>query len=197
MAYQMMKNQNFGIEIEMTGLSRREVANVIANHFGTQAGSPDFTCYETIKIMDNKNRYWKVERDSSIRPVPYGADQNKVEVVSPILQYEDIETLQEIIREIKAAGASVNESCGIHVHVDGANHTMESLRRLVNLFVGRQDLIYEALNIGDRADRWCKKMNPDLLHEMKKNKVNSKDHFERIWYSNKNEGGCVRCIGHI
>ena len=40
-----------------------------------------------------------------------------------------------------------NSSCGIHVHVDGANHTPESLCRLLNFATGRQDLFYEALQI--------------------------------------------------
>ncbi|MDH7567952.1 MAG: amidoligase family protein, partial [Clostridiales bacterium] len=32
-----MKNQTFGIEIELTGLTREEAANAAAAHFGTRA----------------------------------------------------------------------------------------------------------------------------------------------------------------
>lgn len=32
-----MRSQNFGIEIEMTGLTRSAAARIIAGHFGTQA----------------------------------------------------------------------------------------------------------------------------------------------------------------
>ena len=195
--YGMMKTQMFGVEVEMTGLTRAAVADIIADFFGTSASEPSYDCYHTRKIYDHKSRVWKVMRDGSIiAEVNDGSeeytmtlDKYKVEIVTPPLKYEDIEILQEIIRKIRAAGGKVNSSCGIHVHVDGANHTMESLRRLVNLFVGRQDLIYEALNIGERENRWCQKMNPELLKEMKKQKVNSYDRFEKIWYSNKNEGG--------
>lgn len=195
MAYAMMKEQKFGVEVEMTGLARAAVADIIADYFGTSVSLPSYDCYHTRKITDRNGRIWKVMRDSSISSerttydYRFGMDEYKVEMVTPPLNYADIEDLQEIIRKIRHAGGKVNSSCGIHVHVDGANHTMESLRRLVNLFVGRQDLIYEALNIGDRANRWCRKMNPELLKEMKKNKVNTKDHMEQIWYSNKNEGG--------
>ena len=36
----------------------------------------------------------------------------------------------------------------------------------MNFAIGRQDLFYEALEIGDRANRWCKKMNSTLLKAM-------------------------------
>lgn len=52
----------------------------------------------------------------------------------------------------------------------------------------RQDLIYEALEIGNRADRWCHKLNSALLAEMKKDKNLSKEKAERIWYSSANDG---------
>lgn len=43
------------------------------------------------------------------------------EIVSPVLGYDDIELLQQIVRAVRAAGARVDETCGIHVHV-GAHH---------------------------------------------------------------------------
>lgn len=54
----------------------------------------------------------------------------------------------------------------------------------------RQDLIYEALEIGNRADRWCHKLNCALLIEMKKDKNLSKEKAEQIWYSSANDGYC-------
>ncbi|HBP20477.1 MAG TPA: amidoligase, partial [Planctomycetes bacterium] len=55
----------------------------------------------------------------------------QAEVVSPILRYEDIETLQEVIRAVRRAGARVDTSCGIHVHVDAARFDAKALRNLV------------------------------------------------------------------
>lgn len=53
----------------MTGISRKKAADVLAEVFGTIAGEPDSTCYHTRIIKDQKNRKWKVMRDSSITPV--------------------------------------------------------------------------------------------------------------------------------
>ena len=110
------------------------------------------------------------------------------EIVSPILQYEDIEDLQNIVRELVKEGAMANTSCGIHVHVDGSNHTPESLTRLLNFATGRQDLFYEALQIGARENRWCHKISPELLKAMKAGGKESKEAAERIWYSSANDG---------
>lgn len=188
-----MKNQNFGIEIELTGITRQQAAAVIANYFGTQSRYAG-TYYQTYTAPDRKGRSWKAMSDGSIRCQrkvngrTVNADGNySCEVVSPILQYEDLEDLQNIVRALREAGAIANSSCGIHVHVDGAGHTPYSLTRLINFAIGRQDLFYEALQIGDRANRWCQKMSIDLLNAMKKAE-HTRSGMENIWYSAANDG---------
>ena len=61
-----MKNQTFGIEIEMNGILRIKAAAVIAAHFGTTESRPDGTCYHTQTIRMPDGRVWKVMRDSSM-----------------------------------------------------------------------------------------------------------------------------------
>lgn len=191
----MLKNQLFGVEVEMTGITREKAAQVAAEVLGTTPGHPDHSCYQTRIIKDMAARKWKVMRDSSIKPIrnDNGAgplDEYRVEFVTPPLNYEDIELLQAIIRKFKENGAKSHTSCGIHIHVDGANHSAKSLRRLINFMTSRQDLIYEALEIGNRADHWCHKLNSALLDEMKKDKDISKEKAEQIWYSSANDGYC-------
>lgn len=188
----MIKKQKYGVEVEMTGITRAKAASIIAEVFGTRASSADESCYRSINIKDQSSRIWKVMRDSSINPVRNDGtneymDEYRIEMVTPPLKYEDIEILQNIIRKLREAGAKANSSCGIHIHVDGANHTPKSLKKLINFMVDRQDLIYEALNIGARGDSWCKKLNPQLLVEMKKDKNLSKSSAENIWYSRAND----------
>ncbi len=192
--YDMMKKQNFGVEIELTGITREQAANVIATYFGTQTRYLG-TYYNTYGATDRKGRTWKAMLDGSInteRKTSHGKvaanREYSCEVVTPILQYEDMEDLQNVIRALREAGAIANSSCGIHVHVDGANHTPESLTRLMNFAIGRQDLFYEALEIGDRANHWCKKMNSALLKAMKNDQEKTVSSLERIWYSTANDG---------
>ena len=61
-----MKEQTFGIELEMNGILRTKAAKVIAEHFGTTPSMPDHTCYHTQTVRMPDGRVWKVMRDASI-----------------------------------------------------------------------------------------------------------------------------------
>ena len=190
-----IQTQNFGVEIELTGITRQAAAQTIADYFGTIGTRFMGTVYKTYEAIDSKGRRWKCMRDASITTqrrvnghVMNADDEYSCEVVTPILQYEDIPDLQAIVRALVKKGAMANTSCGIHVHVDGANHTPESLSRLLNFATGRQDLFYEALQIGDRADHWCHKISPALFKAMKKQGRSSRTAAEEIWYSAVNDG---------
>lgn len=115
-----IQGQDFGIEIEMTGITRGRAAEVIAEYFGT-AREYEGTYYDVYFAKDTSGRKWKVMSDASIdcqrreRRRKVSADRSySVELVSPICQYADIETVQELIRKLREAGAFVNSSCGIH-----------------------------------------------------------------------------------
>lgn len=181
----LLKEQNFGVEIELVKITREKAAAIIACYFGTEAwnAARQFG-YRAWAAEDRKGRTWKCVSDASLNDRNGGC-----EVVTPILQYEDIEDLQKIVRLLRENGAKADSSCGIHVHVDASRHTVDSLQRLMNFAVGRQDLFYEALNISSyRSGRFCKKMNKNLLTAMKHDNVRTKDSVERIWYSSLNDG---------
>ena len=181
-----MRNQNFGIEIEMTGITRNKAAKVIAKHFNTTAlhvgGS-----YDAYTIRDNDDRQWKIVSDASIRcrarnDTPAG-DLYSVEFVSPICNYSDIESIQEIVRKLRAEGAKVNNSCGIHVHIDAANHTPKTLRNIVNIVASKEDILYKALDIEVARERYCKKANAKFLDDLNQQRPTSMSGVEALWYN--------------
>lgn len=53
-----------------------------------------------------------------------GCDAEKCELVTPILKYENIETLQELIRRLRKAGAKSDytRGCGVHIHAQRDTH---------------------------------------------------------------------------
>lgn len=191
---ELLKKQNYGVEVEFTGISRKMAADAVAEIIGTTASRPDHTCYQTRTIQDSQGRKWKVMRDSSINPIrkvgTENTDEYRVEFVTPVLKYEDLDTLQAIIRKFREIGGVPHASCGIHIHVDGANHTATSLRRLVNFMYSRQEIIYDALAVGSRKNRWCLPVCKNLLDTMKKDKNITTDSVEKIWYSPANDGYC-------
>ncbi len=191
---ELIKKQNFGVEVEFTGISRTMAAQAVAEIIGGTVTGPARDAYYTRTIKDAQGRKWKVMRDSSISPVRKtgneSLDEYRVEFVTPILKYEDMETLQIIIRKFKELGGVPHSSCGIHIHVDGANHTATSLRRLVNFMFSRQDIIYDALAVGDRRNRWCRPISGQLRDTMKNTTELTKDKVEEIWYSRANDNYC-------
>lgn len=187
-----IKTQNFGVEIEMNNMSRSRAQKIVADALGsTQTGYS--SSYDNHYVIDTKGRQWKCESDSSIKNVGRGT----CELVTPVLQYEDIETLQKVIRALRADGAKTDSSCGIHIHVDGANHTPKSLRTMLKFFVGRQDLIYDALDNNSRSSSWCLKMPQSLLTAMNNERDLSKGRLEEIWYSPANTSRCGKYHGGI
>ena len=173
----------------MTGLTRRRAAEVLADHFGTSV-SYDGTYYDAWSAPDRQGRKWKVMRDGSIdcqtsvNGRRIGApDEYSVELVSPICRYEDIPTVQELVRELRAAGAFVNPSCGIHIHIDAAPFTAPKLRNLVNIMASKEDMIYKALRVQrDREISYCQKIDPRFLEELNRQKPGTMQALKNIWY---------------
>ena len=109
----VLKEQKFGIEIEMTGITRAKAAEVTAEYFGTRVKYLG-TYYDTYAAIDTEGRQWKFMSDGSItaqkksngRKINAGREY-QTEMVSPICRYEDIVTIQEIIRKPVRRGLSV------------------------------------------------------------------------------------------
>ncbi|KXI97561.1 amidoligase [Bacillus cereus] len=189
-----MLNAKFGIEIEFTGITRERAAKVVTEFLqGTYAEGG--TYYDTKKVTAPDGRVWKFMSDGSIhcqrkeggRKVAAGREYS-VELVSPILTYqEDIETLQELVRKLRKAGAFTNTSCGIHIHLDGAKHTPRSIRNFVNIIASKNDLFYKALQIAPQRMNYCKKMDSILVEKMNRKKPKTLREIEDIWYEGYSE----------
>ena len=189
-----MRTQRFGIEIEMTGITRKKAAEVIAEYFGTESFYIG-TYYKTYGAKDRQGRTWKATYDSSIiaqkksggRTVQ-AADEYKCEIVSPILTYEDMADLQEVVRRLRHSGAFVNSQCGIHIHVDASRYTPQTLRNLVNIIASKEDILYKALRIDPARMRWCKKTNERLLEAINRRKPQTMEALKDIWYAGSTRG---------
>mgnify|MGYP002589009472 CR=1 FL=1 len=51
----MLKEQRFGVEVEMTGISRKKAADVLAEVFGTIAGEPDSITHASSRTRRTAN----------------------------------------------------------------------------------------------------------------------------------------------
>ena len=184
-----IKKQRFGIEIELTGITRAEAAEAIAELFDSDydhyGGS-----YDRYDIADAKGRTWKIVYDSSIHKVnhnhhPTSNSHYAVEMVTPILEYEDIPQLQEVVRALRKAGGitGAEYGCGIHIHIDGAPYDARKLRNLVNIFASKEDMLYQALQVApSREYSYCKKIDPHFLEQLNRRKPKTMEEIKHLWY---------------
>lgn len=170
-----MKNQTIGVELEFTGLTKIAAARIIANHFGTTAAR-EHSC--ATRMTDEQGREWKVVSDASIRRISGDA----CEMVTPILTWQDIETLQQIVRELRRGGAKVNETCGLHVHIGAAGITAQAVRNLVNNVASHEELLYRALNVYENRKRYCRPTDARFLQELNAKKPATLEELGEIWY---------------
>ena len=184
-----MLDTRFGIEVEFTGITRRKAAETVEKVLG---GSVEHvgTVYDTYKVHALDGRDWKVMRDASLTcekkvggAVRCASDLYSCELVTPVLKYsEDIEKLQEVIRAIRKAGGFTNSTCGIHIHLDGANHTVRSIRNFLNIVYARQDLIYRALNFKIERMRYCGKIEAGFMKRLQTRNPKTMKELEDVWY---------------
>lgn len=180
----------FGVEIEMTGLTRSQAAQVAAGYFNSRAGDGG-TYYDKHYAEDSQGRKWTFMSDGSIHQqtivngetVDVCDGAYEVELVTPICRYEDIETIRQLVERLRRAGAITNESCGIHVHVDAAAFDAKSLRNLVNIIASKEELLYKALRVPVDREYYCQKMNTDFLERLNLIRPKTRDQVSQVWYA--------------
>ena len=158
-----MKKQTIGVEVECYGIERRKAAKIAADFFGTRYQNTEGrNGYRTWSAWDTQGREWKFSRDSSIMD----SDDRRCEMVTPILTYEDIPTLQDLIRKLRHAGAKSDPEhiCGVHIHIGANGHDARSLRNLANLMASHEELLAKSIGVSPSRQRFCKTVDHNLLN---------------------------------
>lgn len=177
-----LRSLRFGVEMEWTGITRQDATKAIARALGVPAP----TGWQTT-VTDSQGRKWNAVYDASV--------YNGCEVVTPPLTYADIETLQEVIRECRRAGAREHSSCGIHIHIEAApfvgtapgnvrgSASANKLVNLVRLFSRYEDLVLTPiLATGNRMATWCKPVAPALRSGAANRTIKTMRDLNRAWY---------------
>ena len=190
-----MFTNKFGIEVEFTGITRCQAAKIAAEFLGSVSLIILGDHYDTYEVTALDGRVWKFMYDGSIvcqrkeqGRIVTATNEYSVELVTPILRYrKDIDRLQKLVRSLRKAGGFANHSCGIHIHLDGSNHTPRSIRNFVNIIASHNDLFYKALQIEPERMRYCKKMDAYLVERMNRAKPATFAQIENIWYEGYRE----------
>src|SRR5262245_26549167 len=117
-------SRKFGIEIECM-LPRTQTMDSVARAINT-AGVPCFNA----GYSHSRSSQWKVVSDGSL------SGGNGMEIVSPPMTGEQsLDHIAIVCRVLNELGATVNRSCGLHVHVDAGNLQAPAMRKLAAIYI--------------------------------------------------------------
>lgn len=133
------ENRQFGVEIEFRG-DRYTVAQELTR-LGIKCAVEDYN--------HNTRGYWKLITDASA----------EYEIVSPILKGRDgLEQLKKVCEALNTAGATVDKSCGVHVHHDVNDYDITAMKNLFATYAKFEEVIDTFVPQSRRKDnnRYCR-----------------------------------------
>jgi hypothetical protein len=173
-----MKTLRFGIEIETVGLNREKLARAIHSVVGGTVTNE----YRSWRITDARGRRWQVVPDGSL-----SGGENSGEIVSPVLGYDDIDELQNVVRAVRTAGAKADPSTGIHIHIDGSRFDAKSVTNLVKLVHKQERLLEHALGVSEqRLARYCRPIDAGFIQRIEARRPKTMQEVSDAWYGYRN-----------
>lgn len=151
--------RGFGVEIEFVGATKASVAAAVARATG-QAHVPVVgyhgnrcqCCTATLRRGE-----WKVEHDGSVSN-GNGLHSMGGEVVTPPLYGEaGLTVLKAVMREMRAAGAQVDQRCGMHVHVAADHMTNAQRAEVLRTLYRHHDVLDRLVAPSRRRNQYCEK----------------------------------------
>ena len=139
-------NRNFGIEIEAYNCTRERLAREL-----TAAGIN--VQVEGYNHTDHTD-HWKLVTDSSL------SGNNTFELVSPILHGEQgLEELEKVCWVLDLCNAKVNDTCGLHVHMDAAEFDLTTWKNLILTYKRLEGVIDNFMPRSRRNNHYCKRLS--------------------------------------
>lgn len=135
----------FGIEIEAYNCDMRRLARELQD-----AGI--IVAVEGYNHTTREN--WKLVTDGSLQ------GNNTFELVSPILVGEaGLKELEKVCWVLDLCDARINDSCGLHVHLDAAGFNMNTWKNLALTYKHLENLIDAFMPVTRRNNSYCKSLN--------------------------------------
>ncbi|MDD5698129.1 MAG: amidoligase family protein [Victivallaceae bacterium] len=178
-----LNEQTFGTELEYVRISRQKAAEAIQSVVGGQvryAGGQ----YDAWECQAEDGRVWKCVNDASLIDAP---SNRRAEVVTPILKYEDIETLQQVVRALRHAGARATSCCSQHVHLGMEDSTPEQVANLAKMFYKQEELILKALGTSDaRLNQYTRRTDDTFIERISRRKPRTDSELNEAWFGYRN-----------
>ncbi|OPZ87274.1 MAG: putative amidoligase enzyme [bacterium ADurb.Bin429] len=173
----------YGVELECGGQTRETVAHAVQSVVGGTIRHIGGAPYDAWCVTAPDGREWRVVADSSLSA--YEPDK-RTEVVTPILTWDDLPTVQEIVRALRRAKCSVNGQAGLHVHVGSELFTGKTLAILAKQVYANEELIFHAFAVSEeRKARYTKPLDPTFITRLERRRPATRGAFFQCWYNAK------------
>ena len=144
-------DRKFGIELELIGITREQAIAALTG-VGIEVRDEGYN-HET-------RSHWKIVSDSSVR--------GGFELVSPVLRGESgLEEARKAATALDDMGATVNRSCGYHVHLNAAGLTASDIRAIVTRYADHESEIDAFMPPSRRGNEntYCGSIRPLAMSE--------------------------------
>lgn len=178
---EMAKTLSFGTELEYTNISRERAAKAIHTVVG---GTVRYTGggYDAWTVAAPDGREWKAISDGSL-----GSYATSAEVVTPILKWDDLETLQAVVRELRKAGAKTPECTSQHVHIGVRDFSAQQIANLARIFYKQEELILKAAGTLDsRLNHYTRRTNRAFIERLEAAKPKTRETLNEAWFGYAN-----------
>lgn len=138
-------NRRFGIEIEAYNCTRDRLAREL-REAGINVGVEGYG--------HTTRNYWKLVTDASL------SGNDTFELVSPILEGESgLRELEKVCWVLDLCDVKVNNSCGLHVHMDAADFTINTWKNLALSYKNIENVINAFMPNTRRDNRYSKSLS--------------------------------------
>ena len=175
------KTLGFGTELEYTNISRegaaRAIQSVVGGRISHTGGS-----YDTWTVTAPDGRKWKAVSDGSL-----GSRTTSAEVVTPILHWNDFDTLQEVVRALRRAGAKTPACTSQHVHVGVEDFTAAQIANFARIWYKQEKLILKAVGtLPSRLAHYTKPTDREFIDRLEQMKPQTREQLNIAWYGYAN-----------
>lgn len=137
-------NRRFGVEIEAYNCTRDTLAAALREE-GIQV---------TVESYNHNTRnHWKLVTDSSL------SGNQTFELVSPVLEGQrGLQELKKVCWVLDACNVKVNSSCGLHIHFDAANFTLQTWKNIAISYKRIESVIDRFMPQSRRNNQYCRSL---------------------------------------
>ena len=187
-----MRWKKYGVEMDMTGITRKVVAEILAEQFDTKV----VFCLSDngYNVPDQNQRLWRILPSDSIKAEKYNGEKvvganymYQVKLLSPFLYENEFPMLEKALEQLELRGAIVNDSTKMNLLLDVSciENWEKYQTNLENLYESKGELFQKALDIpfSQVADTSQGKENGVISFPYFKSTLNKKELLSDIQFA--------------